>query len=60
MTEPTHAAAYEAPKVWELGRVEDLTQMPTPPGKSGRTHDGSRFLSNFSCTGPGGGNCGTR
>ena len=40
---------YEPPMISDLGTVSDLTLMPTPPGKSGPLHDGSQFLSNFSC-----------
>jgi hypothetical protein len=51
------AMTYERPVLFELGGVIELTQMPSPPGKSGVTHDGSQFLTNFSCvSGPG--NCG--
>jgi hypothetical protein len=51
---------YERPAVWELGSVRDLTLMPNPPGKTGPAHDGSQFLSNFSCVVDGnpGSNCG--
>ena len=51
---------YERPAMWTLGSVHDLTLMPTPPGKSGPDHDGSQFLSNFSCVvdGSPGSNCG--
>lgn len=40
---------YDPPMISELGTVADLTLMPSPPGKNGPTHDGSEFLSNFSC-----------
>lgn len=40
---------YERPQVWDLGKVAELTRMPPPPGKTGRGHDGSRFLADFSC-----------
>ncbi len=47
---------YESPMLIELGSVHALTQQQSPPGKSGPTHDGSQFQSNFSCVvdkGPG-------
>ena len=42
---------YEPPKVERLGSVRDLTL--NPPGKTGSAHDGSAFVLNFSCVGPG-------
>lgn len=49
---------YERPTIWALGTVRELTLMPQPPGKSGPSHDGSQFLSNFSCVGKDSSNCG--
>jgi hypothetical protein len=43
------ATGYVAPGMRVLGSVSDLTRAPSPPGKSGVVHDGSQFLSNFSC-----------
>lgn len=40
--------AYEVPALKVLGSVRELTQQ-APPGKTGPTHDGSAFQSNFSC-----------
>ncbi len=37
---------YEAPNIWTLGTVRELTLMP---GKSGPSHDGSSFQANISC-----------
>lgn len=40
---------YEPPMLTDLGTFVGLTQKPSPPGKQGPNHDGSQFLSNFSC-----------
>lgn len=40
--------AYRAPMISELGSVRTLT-LADPPGKTGPSHDGSGFASNFSC-----------
>lgn len=42
---------YNPPEIRRLGSVADLTM--TPPGKVGASHDGSAFVENFSCVGPG-------
>ena len=42
-----YETTYESPSIQRLGTVHELTL--NPPGKSGPSHDGSGFASNFSC-----------